>query len=70
MLGENPTMFSSSSVALWIVSYSTEALGYQDLTTASGIESAGFPGQREEEIERLLHMVSTVSGAYVQLLIR
>ena len=70
ILGENPTLFSSSSVALWIVSYSTEAFGYRDLTTASGIESAGFPGQREEEIERLLHMVRTVSESYVQLLIR
>src|SRR5271154_2974251 len=27
MSGENPTVFPSSSVALWIVSYSTEALG-------------------------------------------
>ena len=70
MLGENPTMFSSSSVALWIVSYSAEALGYRDLTNALGIESAGFPGQREEEIERLLHMVRTVSGSYMQLLIK
>ena len=32
-------------------------LAYRNLTTASGVESAGFPGQREEEIERLLHMV-------------
>ena len=45
-------------------------LAYRNLTTASGVESAGFPGQREEEIERLLHMVRTVSGFQEQLLIR
>jgi hypothetical protein len=45
-------------------------LAYRNLTAASGVESAGFPGQREEEIERLLHMVRAVSGSQEQLLIR
>jgi hypothetical protein len=45
-------------------------LAYGDLTVVSGVESAGFPGQREEEIERLLHMVRTVPGSHEQLLIR
>jgi hypothetical protein len=67
---EIPTVRSSSSVASWIVRYSTEALGLPNLTTASGVESAGFPGQREEEIDRLLHMVRTVSGSQEQLLMR
>jgi hypothetical protein len=39
-------------------------LTYRDLTTASGVESAGFPGQREEEIDRLLHMVRTVTRSH------
>jgi hypothetical protein len=43
---------------------------YRDFITASGVESAGFPGQREEEIERLLHMVSAVSGSHERLLIK
>ena len=67
---EIPTLFSSSSVASWIVRYRTEALGLLTLITASGVESAGFPGQREEEIDRLLHMVRIVSRSQEQLLIK
>jgi NADH:ubiquinone reductase (non-electrogenic) len=60
----------SSSVALWIVRYVIRKNFYRDLITVSGVESAGFPGQSEGEIKRLLHMVSTVPGSPIRLLIR
>jgi len=43
---------------------------YRILIIASGVESAGFPGQSEQEIERLLHMVRAVSASYRHLLMR
>lgn len=42
---------------------------YRILIIASGVESAGFPGQSEREIERLLHMVRAVSASHQHLLI-
>jgi hypothetical protein len=43
---------------------------YGILIIASGVESAGFPGQSEQEIERLLHMVRAVSASHRHLLMR
>ena len=40
--------------------------GLQKSHYCLGVESAGFPGQREEEIDRLLHMVRTVSRSQEQ----
>ena len=38
---------------------------YQTLMPTLGVESAGFPGQSEEEIERLLHMVRLSWGSAI-----
>ena len=66
------TEFPSSSVASWIVRYVTRStqFSYRDLIIASGVESAGFPGQSEQEIERLLHMVRALSASHQHPLMR